>query len=95
MNGQTRPSSRARRWCTFDSGAAVQETAIRRHGCRLPSKPPSPSCWSRGFTERTASAAEQILATLLFAGMPGSEKNRCVFRGARRGTFGGVQRPVL
>lgn len=27
--------------------------------------------------------------------MPGSEKSRCLFRGARQGTFGGVSKPIL
>jgi hypothetical protein len=36
------------------------------------------------LAEWTASAGEQILALPLFAEMPGSEKNRYVFPGARR-----------
>jgi hypothetical protein len=36
-----------------------------------------------------------MLAALLFAGMPGSEKNRCLFEALRRGSFGGEPKPIL
>ena len=36
-----------------------------------------------------------MLAAAPFAGMSGSEKNRCPFRGVRRGTFGGDPKPIL
>jgi hypothetical protein len=73
----------------------VQETAIRRRGRRPASEPPSASRRSGWFTDRAASSGEQMLAALLFAGMPGSEKNRCLFVGARRGTFDGDPTPIL
>ena len=69
--------------------AAVLEPAIRRRGRRPPSEPPSAARRSRWFTGSGPSSGEQMLAAPSFAGMFGLEKNRCPFRGAQRGTFGG------
>jgi hypothetical protein len=36
-----------------------------------------------------------MLAVPVFVGMPGSEKNRCLFGAARRGTIDGDPIPIL
>ena len=68
----------------YDAAAAVlHRSCLRRRG------------EGDGSQDRPASPGEQMLATPLFAGMTGSEKNRCLFRGARRGTSGGDPKPIL
>lgn len=37
--------------------------------------------------DRAPSSGEQMIAAPVFAGMSGSEKSRCLFRGARQGTW--------
>jgi len=60
-----------------------------------PLEPASASHVRDGSRDRAASSGEQMLAAPLFAGMPSSVKDRCLFRGAGRGTFGGDPKPIL
>ena len=79
----------------YVSKATVQKTAAR-HDSYLPVEMGVGGApIGHGSRDRSASSGEQMPAAPLFAGMPGSEKNRCPFRGARRGAFGGEPKPIL
>ena len=79
----------------YVSKATVQKTAAH-HDTNLPVEMGVGGApVGHGSRDRGASSGEQMLATPPFAGMPGSERNRCLFRGARRGSSGGDPKPIL
>lgn len=64
----------------YDAAAAVlRRSCLQRRGER------------DGSRDRAASSGEQMLAAPLFAGMTGSEKNRCLLRGARRAVLAAIR----